>query len=246
MVLFAILKLIFLGVNTAVAALVEIALAAVDSRVAYAFARLWARLNLAAFGIRVRTQRLAQLDPKAAYIFMANHRSHLDVLAVVVALGDFQLRWVAKRELTRVPFFGWALKRAGHIIVDRGDHAQAVATLRAAERQTDAGISVIIFPEGTRAPTAEALLPFKKGGFMLAMQTGLPIVPIAVRGSLPLLPKKAWRIRAGTIDVVVGAPIPVAGVPREELMERVRVFLQTQLDLPVDAPAAPRVAARAS
>jgi 1-acyl-sn-glycerol-3-phosphate acyltransferase len=214
--------------------------------VAFDVARFWARLNLAAFGIRVRTRRLAHLDPKATYVFMANHRSHLDVLAVIAALGEFQLRWVAKRELTRVPFFGWALKRAGHIIVDRGDHAQAVATLRAAERQTDAGISVIIFPEGTRAPTAEALLPFKKGGFMLAIQTGLPIVPIAVRGSLPLLPKKGWRIRAGTIEVVVGAPILVAGVPREELMARVRGFLQTQLDLPADAPAAPEVAVRAS
>jgi len=245
-VLFAILKLLFLGVSTAVAALAVIAVATVDARAAYRLCQVWARLNLVAFGIRVRTRRLAPLDPAAAYVFMSNHRSHLDVLAVVAAIPEFQLRWVAKRELTRVPFFGWALKRGGHIIIDRGDHVQAVETLRAAQRQTDQGISVIIFPEGTRAASDDALLPFKKGGFMLAIQTGLPIVPIAVRGSRALLPKKTWRIRSGTIDVVVGGPIPVAGAAREELMERVRAFMQAQLELRAEAPAAPAVAARAS
>src|SRR5206468_11984865 len=89
----------------------------------------------------------------------------------------------------------------------------------------------ILSSEGTRAPTDDALLPFKKGGFMLALETEFPIVPIAVRGSRSLLPKGSWRVAGGEIDVVVGSPIPVAGARREELMERVRGFIAEQLGI---------------
>jgi 1-acyl-sn-glycerol-3-phosphate acyltransferase len=147
----------------------------------------------------------------------------------VAALQEFQLRWVAKVELTRVPVFGWALKHTGHIIIDRSNHVQAVATLRAARSKMEEGVSVVIFPEGTRSPADQALLPFKKGGFMLALETGFPIVPIAVRGSREILPRGSWQPASGEIEVVVGAPIPVAGVDREELVERVRSFILTNL-----------------
>jgi 1-acyl-sn-glycerol-3-phosphate acyltransferase len=201
------------------------AVALFDQNAAYRICQIWVRLNLLLYGVRVRARRLAPIDPSAPYVFMSNHRSQFDILAVVVALIEFQLRWVAKVELTRVPVFGWALKHTGHIIIDRSNHHQSVASLRAARSKMEDGVSVVIFPEGTRSQAHQALLPFKKGGFMLALETGFPIVPIAVRGSREILPRGSWQPASGEIEVVIGAPIPVAGVDRDELVERVRAFM---------------------
>ena len=240
------LKLVLVAIHTAVLAPVVVAVALFDQRAAYRIAQLWVRLNLLIYGVRVRTTRLAPLEPSAAYVFMSNHRSQFDILATVRALEDFQLRWVAKVELTRVPIFGWALRRSGHLVIDRSNTAQAIATLRAAERRMREGISVMIFPEGTRSAPGQTLLPFKKGGFMLALETGIPIVPVAVRHSDQVLPKGAWRVAAGEIEVVVGRPIPVAGLDREELSRRVRAFLLEQLTRPADVDTGRRIAMEAT
>jgi len=141
------------------------------------------------------------------------------------ALEEFQLRWVAKKELTRIPVFGWAMKHTGHIIIDRSDPQQAIASLQAAGKRMENGISVMIFPEGTRGVAGRPLLPFKKGGFMLALETGFPIVPLAIRGSGRILPRGSMFPAGGDIEVVVGPPIPVKGLDRDELMRRVREFL---------------------
>jgi 1-acyl-sn-glycerol-3-phosphate acyltransferase len=232
----SILKLVSVGVSTLVSAPAVVATGPLlDGDVAYHLAQCWAAFNLWAFGIRVRPRRLAPLDPSTPYIFMSNHRSQLDPLAVIAALPDFQLRWVAKKELTDVPIFGWALKGGGHIIIDRSDQRQAIATLRAAREQMLAGVSVVIFPEGTRASDEQGLLPLKKGGFMLALETGFPIVPVAIRGSHALLPKGDWHIREGEIEVVIGAPIAVAGATRDDLIEQVQAFMLEHLDLPAPA-----------
>jgi 1-acyl-sn-glycerol-3-phosphate acyltransferase len=232
------LKLILVAIHTAVLAPVVVAVALFDQRAAYRICQLWVRLNLLIYGVRVRTTRLAPLDPWAAYVFMSNHRSQFDILAVITALVDFQLRWVAKVELTRVPVFGWALKHSGHVIIDRSNHMQAIASLRAARAKMEHGVSVMIFPEGTRGTLAGPLLPFKKGGFMLALETGFPVVPIAVLGSAELLPRGSWQPTSGEIEVVVGAPIPVAGMERDELIERVRAFMEAQLGARTAGPPA--------
>jgi 1-acyl-sn-glycerol-3-phosphate acyltransferase len=213
----------------------------VSQRAGYDICRFWAWLNLRVFGVRVHVRRLAQLDASSPYVFMSNHRSQYDILAVIAALPEFQLRWVAKKELTRVPIFGWALRHAGHIIIDRSDTRQAVASLRAAHARMQAGISVTIFPEGTRSGEGEDLLPFKKGGFMLALETGIPIVPLVVLGSRDLLPRGSWLPMAGDVEVVVGPPIAVAGVERDELIRQVRAFMLAQLGCRADG--AGRVAA---
>jgi 1-acyl-sn-glycerol-3-phosphate acyltransferase len=228
-VILSIFRLVFVTLHTVVIAPVVVALALVDERAAYGLCRLWVRINVKVCSVRIRRRRLAWLDPHAPYVFMSNHRSQYDIFAVVEALPEFQLRWVAKKELASIPFFGWALRRGGHIVVDRSDTAQAVASLRAAREKMAAGVSVVIFPEGTRAAPDETLLPFKKGGFMLALETGFPIVPIVVRGSDALLPRDSWRSRGGTIDVVVGSPIAVAGVNREQLMRQVADFMRHHL-----------------
>jgi len=224
------LQFLIVAIDTALIAPVVVAVALFHENAAYRLCHVWVRFNLFLYGVRVETHRLAALDPRRPYVFASNHRSQFDILAVVVALHEFQLRWVAKVELTRVPVFGWALKHTGHVIIDRSDHEQAVASLRAARAKMDAGVSVVIFPEGTRSGADQALLPFKKGGFMLALETGFPIVPIVVRGSRQILPRGSWQASSGTSDVVVGPPIPVAGASREELMERVWRFMLDHLD----------------
>ena len=225
------LKLLGIVINTALVAPVVVVAAAFDPRIAYDLSRLWAAVNLALCGVRVHDTRRVPLDPRRPYVFMSNHASHFDVLAVVAALPEFQLRWVAKRELADIPIFGWALRRAGHIIIDRSNPEQAMASLRAARAMMETGISVMIFPEGTREGHDHELLPLKKGGFMLALETGVPIVPLAVRDSRAILPRDDVRIRSGTIHVIVGEPIPVAGETRERLVHRVEEFLRRELDL---------------
>jgi 1-acyl-sn-glycerol-3-phosphate acyltransferase len=225
LILVAIIKLAIVALDTVLLAPVVAAVSMFDQRAAYRVCQLWVWINLFVCGVRVHVHRLAALDPQVPYVFMSNHVSQYDVLAVVAALEEFQLRWVAKKELTRIPVFGWALRRAGHIIIDRSDQQQAIASLRAARSKMAEGLSVMIFPEGTRGTAGTPLLPFKKGGFMLALETGFPIVPLAIRGSGRLLPRGSLSPLGGDIEVVVGPPIPVTGLDRDELMARVRAFL---------------------
>lgn len=237
-------KFIAFGIDTAVTAAGVGLVAVFDENLAYRLCRVWAHLNLFLFRIRVRVERRGPLDPRATYVFMSNHQSQLDILAVMAALPEFQMRWVAKRELTRIPVFGWALQRCGHIIVDRGNHAAAVEHLRAAANRTREGISVIIFPEGTRTRSPGMLQPFKKGGFMLALDAGVSIVPVVVRGSFHLLPPHTREVKGGEIEVVVGTPLPSVGATRDELVHAVQAFMRAELGL-VGAPELP-LAARAS
>lgn len=226
----SLIKLAIVALNTVVVAPVVVAVATFDQRASYRVSQVWVWVNLLACGVRVHAHRLGTLDPDRAYVFMSNHVSQYDILAVVAALEEFQLRWVAKKELTRIPVFGWALRHTGHIIIDRSNHEEAIASLRAARTQMEDGISVMIFPEGTRGVAGQPLLPFKKGGFMLALETGFPIVPLAIRGSGRILPRGSLSPLRGDIEVVVGPPIPVGGLERDELMRRVRDFLTAYVD----------------
>jgi len=137
---------------------------------------------------------------------MVNHQSNIDIPVLVQSLTQFQLRWIAKKELLWVPLFGWAMWATKHIIVNRSDPTDAVKSLERAKRRIAAGISVVVFPEGTRSRNGK-LLPFKKGGFLLALKTGKNIVPVTINGSGQLLPSGDWRLRSGNVEVIVEKPI---------------------------------------
>lgn len=190
-------------------------------------ARRWARSLLRAARVEVRVEGLGRLEPDRSYVFMANHQSHFDVLALLHAL-PFDLRAVAKKELARVPVFGWALAAAGFIFVDRSNRERAIASLKRAADVLRSGRSILVFAEGTRSPDG-ALLPLKKGGFMMALECGAEVVPVAITGSRQILPKHSLRVRPGTIRVRVMAPIPTAGrgpSARDALMAEVRDAMQ--------------------
>ncbi len=193
--------------------------------------RFWAKGNLWACGVSVRVQGLDRLNPHSAYLFMSNHQSQFDILALMVALEDFPLRWVAKHELRKVPILGACMYRTHQILVDRGSRTQAVATLRRVKELLGAHISVLFFPEGTRGENGR-LLPFKPGGFMAAVEAGVPVVPITINGSRLILPPGDWKVRSGEIEILFGTPIPIL---RGGTRKAARSALLTQVEAAIAA-----------
>lgn len=159
--------------------------------------------------------------PDGPLIFASNHESALDIWVLVEQLPR-TVRFIAKRELFRIPVFGWYLRLGGHIPVDRRNHVQAVQSLRAAAAVVRAGTSLIVFPEGTRSRNAQ-VQPFKKGPFALAMEAGVPIVPVAVSGSAAVTPRGLIAVWPGAIRIAVGEPVDPAQYPdRLALLTTVR------------------------
>jgi 1-acyl-sn-glycerol-3-phosphate acyltransferase len=204
------LKLALVAAATVLAASLTILFGLFDryGKRVYTIGRVWSRVILAISGITVKVQGLNHLDAGRQYIFMVNHQSNLDIPVLARSLTGFQLRWLAKKELLRVPFLGWAIRAGKHIIIDRSDRSAALDSLKKARELMSGGISPVIFPEGTRS-TGGRLLPFKRGGFLLAVTMRTPIVPITIKGSGAVLPRDDWRIRSGAIEVAIHAPIGV-------------------------------------
>ncbi|MFZ5774381.1 MAG: lysophospholipid acyltransferase family protein [Thermodesulfobacteriota bacterium] len=168
--------------------------------------RNWARCIAWLGGVRVRVTGAERLDPNRPYIFAANHQSQVDIFALQGYLGcDF--RWLAKLELFKVPIFGWGMRLAGYIPVDRGHSRKAVRSLDEAAKRIADGTSVIIFPEGTRSPDGN-LQPFKAGAMVLAIKAGVDLVPVAISGTHQVLPKGKLLVRPGRVEIRVGEPIP--------------------------------------
>jgi 1-acyl-sn-glycerol-3-phosphate acyltransferase len=201
---------------------------------AYRINQFWTWIILRVGGIRLRITGLENLDPKRQYVFIANHQSNIDIPVLVQALPEFQLRWLAKKELLRVPFLGWAMWATKHVTVDRSDPQDALLSLARAKERLGAGISLVIYPEGTRSRDGR-LQRFKKGGFLLAVQTNTPIVPITVNGSATLLPAGSWRLRPGAIAITIDKPVSVEGFRPGNLrllVNQVRATIDARLRTP--------------
>jgi 1-acyl-sn-glycerol-3-phosphate acyltransferase len=196
-------------------------------------ARLWSRAVLGAAGVKLRVRSHATLDPKRSYVFMANHLSAVDIWAVFLSVS-VPMRFIAKKQLGQIPIFGWAMRAGRFIFIDRQNTGSARRTIEEAAQRIRHGCSVVIFPEGTRSRDG-SLLPFKKGGFHLAMSSGAAIVPVAIRGSRAVMPSGSLLIHAGFVDIELGEPIPTEGIPadgREALIEQVRGRITEMLATP--------------
>jgi 1-acyl-sn-glycerol-3-phosphate acyltransferase len=201
-------------------------------------ARLWSASLLAASCVRVEAHGADRLDPGTGYVFLSNHQSLFDI-PVLLSTVPGQVRMMAKRSLFRIPIFGWALSAGGFIPIDRGDRSTARQSFASAVARLRAGTSILLFPEGTRS-LDDTLLPFQRGGFLLAMKLGLPIVPVGISGTRAIQHRGNWAIRPGTAVIRYGEPIHVAGygVRRKgELIEEVRrrVAGLAGLELPEEA-----------
>ena len=160
-------------------------------------------------------------EGRQSVIFMSNHESQLDPPILVAAL-PVPAVFIAKKELQYVPFIGWAGWAAGVIFIDRGNRERAIRSIHNAAQEIRDGKNVVIFPEGTRSPDGE-MLPFKKGGFALALEAGVPIVPMATVGGHRVLASGSLKIRPGRFTLLIGAPVlPSEHADREALMQEVR------------------------
>lgn len=176
--------------------------------------RQWARGCLWLGGVRLRVEGLEHLPSSGPVVYMSNHQGNFDIPALFAGL-PVQFRWLAKAELFRIPLFGLTMRVAGYIPVERSDRRLAVQSMNLAAERVAAGTSIMIFPEGTRSPDGQ-LLPFKKGGFILAIQAQAPIVAIAIDGSAALMIKSSWRIRSGEIRLRIFPPLPTAGLTKKD------------------------------
>ena len=192
--------------------------------------RFWGRAALRLAGTRLQVCGQEYLPLKQAVIYMANHQSQFDILALFAGIPG-QFRWLAKAELFRIPLFGLAMRRSGYIPVNRGNRREAMQSMTAAARRIASGTSVVVFPEGTRSENGR-LLPLKKGGFLLAIHSQVPIVPIAIHNSGRLLPKGSRILRRGKIQIEILPAIPTTGLrsaASEELTMQVRQALESAL-----------------
>src|SRR3954451_16813278 len=178
-------------------------------------ARAWSRLILVTTGVRVSVEGLERLDRSRSYVFAANHQSIYDIPILFASL-PFQLRIIAKESLGRIPFMGWHLSRTGHVLVDRSKPGARVVKKMA--RLVAQGHSLIVFPEGTRS-TDGSVARFKGGPFVIALQAGLPVVPITLVGSRHVMFRGDVTVRPGRVTLIVHDPIETTGVAREAARE---------------------------
>lgn len=189
-------------------------------------------------GFRLRVSGLEHIRKGQKYVILSNHASYLDPPALVLALG-LQYRWVIKKELRKIPLFGLALEASRNLFIDRSRGSEALASIRKGVARLPDGTGILLFPEGTRSRDGQ-LLPFKRGGFIIASEAGLPILPVTVLGSHERLPPGRASFTAGEIHIIVHPPVPTAGRSLEALMEEVHRTIAAPL---LPAPAAVAAAA---
>lgn len=188
--------------------------------------RGWALAHLRKTRIHLVVDGLERLEPGRAYVFVSNHQSWIDIWMILAGLPG-TIRFVFKRELSRVPMLGQAIHAMGHIEIDRGNRGSAFASYDRAAEAIKAGTSAVVFCEGTRSRTGK-LLPFKKGPFVLAIAAQAPVVPVYCDQSYEALPKGSIAPRPGTVYLRIGTPIPTAGLgyeARDQLADRARAAM---------------------
>lgn len=189
-------------------------------------ARRWANSILWVSRMKVTVTGAEKLSPDRSYIYMPNHQSNADIPLLLGKL-PVQFRWLAKAELFKIPIFGRAMRGVGYISIDRSNRKSAFESLARAARTIRNGTSVLIFPEGTRSRDGQ-ILPFKKGGFVLSVDSGVPVVPIIIRGTRNIVPKGHCIIRPAPVTMQILDPVETAGYTRktkDALLERIRSIL---------------------
>jgi 1-acyl-sn-glycerol-3-phosphate acyltransferase len=191
----------------------------------------WSRAILRISGVRVYTEGVNQIQATTAFIYIPNHTSFFDIFSLLGYLPvDF--KFILKEELMRVPFLNWGMKKAGYISISRSSPAKARSTLKQAVDMIRNGTSLVIFAEGTRSYNGN-LQPLKRGAFQLAVTSGAPIVPVAIKGGNEIMAKGSFKLKKGTIRITVARPISTKDCTREqvpELMESVADSIKAMLN----------------
>lgn len=204
-----------------------------DRSVFFFYARSWSRILLKLAGVRVHTVGVEHLVQTQRYVYAANHASLFDIPVMLVGIPD-NIRIMYKRELQKIPVFGWCLKMSPYIAVDRERSREASDVLEGVVDTMSTGSSVLVFPEGTRSPDG-SLGPFRRGVVAIAVRSGTPVVPVALIGTAAILPARTNRLSGGDVRLVIHAPLSVGGerTPQEEkaLVGRLRSIIQETITL---------------
>jgi 1-acyl-sn-glycerol-3-phosphate acyltransferase len=197
----------------------------------YSPVRVFIRAGLAMVRVRVEVSGLELLDPNQTYIFTPNHQSLIEVPLFVAYLGR-NPAYLGKKEVFKYPIFGYGIRLIGMVPVDRSNSPAAVESAKLATENLRRGKSFVVYPEGTRSRDGN-MLPFKKGAFMMAIDAGVPVVPVTVSGASKIMPKAQVKVFPSTVRITVHEPISSAGYSKEnvvELMERTRAKVFSALD----------------
>ena len=176
---------------------------------AFSISKLWAYTMLGISFVRTEIKNKEKIQPRTSYIIISNHQSLFDIISIVTTLG-IQYRWFIKKEVLKIPIFGYALYASRNIFIDRSNTARAIESINKGIDRLPKGVSVMVFAEGTRSSDGK-IHEFKKGGFMVAVAHKMPILPVTVNGSRRVTPKGSLVFRPGKIQVVVGDPIETGG-----------------------------------
>lgn len=185
------------------------------TRILHGFARLWSKLIMETIVSPVKVSGLENIDTSKPYVYAVTHASALDIPVLYVNL-PFQFRIVFKKELLSYPIVGWHLKRSGQVCIDQQKPTRSVAAIRSAVKSLQAGMPLVIFPEGGRTPDGE-IKPFLPGAFFLAIKAQVDIVPVALVGTYELLPMNTYHIKPRLLEMRVGQPISTADCSMREM-----------------------------
>jgi 1-acyl-sn-glycerol-3-phosphate acyltransferase len=197
-----------------------------SGRLNHYMAGFWGKIALWANGVKVRVEGLEHIPGKGPYVFMSNHQGSYDIFALLGHL-PFQFKWLAKKEMFSIPILGLAMKATGYIFIDREGTRETVKAMKSAAEKIQEGMSVVIFPEGSRSPDG-SIQPFKKGGFTLAIKSKVPIVPVAIIGSGEIIRKGKLRVYPGSITIRLDSPIETKGCTmkdRRALMDQLHAII---------------------
>ena len=220
--------MIWIAISTLVYGILCLLSRIVSEKAALQFAKWWL-LHISFFsGCKMKLHNLDKLNPGAHYIFLANHQSVFDIIALYLSL-PYRLSFIAKKSLFVIPLFGWGMAAIGHIAIDRGNPMKARKSIeKACTIIREKKRSIFAFPEGTRSKTGE-MGEFKLGIFNLALQAGVDIVPVTLNGTRQILPKNSYFIRPGTVDIILHAPISVKDYQKSEKMKLADLTRETIL-----------------
>lgn len=185
----------------------------------------WCRSILAISGVKIAVKGAERLPKKGPFIFVANHKGAYDIPALQAGIPH-EFKWIAKKSLFNVPLVGWSMRFAGYIPIDRENATAAYKSMELAAERIKNGTSVLVFPEGTRNSTDEPLLPFKRGSFLLAVKSRVPIVPVAIDGTRDIMKKGGYAIHPADVYISIGDPIPTTGLSEKELRETARLAIE--------------------
>ena len=189
--------------------------------------RFWARVLVRGAGIRLTVENAHRVDPERRYVLVANHHSYLDIPCLLAGIPQ-PIRFMAKASLFQIPLFGQALAASGFIPVDRKNRSKAIESFDRAAERIRKGNTIVIFPEEGRSKQRQ-MLPFQRGGFLLALRSELPLLPVAIDGTYEVLPATRLSIRSGPVTLRVAEVVETAGFSvrnREELSNKVRGVIE--------------------